>query len=245
MLTISFSDQTKVSVEKARVLERPSCFRSLAQTHPDSVAYGATGGECRTALLEYFGSGRVDAEDIQERNDLHCDLKEWEIPVAAWPCDLRLLAQQQEKAEAEDLSVAYQMNWVPGAVADAKQLVRASKDPEMHLLVTPGTGKFDMDVGREHQHMFRDDFDRINKRALRAIESGLEECLHMNVWSNHRTGALTVSIPPSLKRKWREDDRMGPLRAAVRLANQPGLSVLERLRRLEEHCGLGDGACGD
>ena len=241
MFTITFRDGSKVSVDRQKLLERDSCFQPLAETTGDGVRFDATGGECRSALLEYLGAGAVEAREIQRRADLRSDLEAWGVPVVAWPNDLRLRAMEEERAAALELSLAYQLTWVPGLVADCQQIVRESTHPTVFMKVSPGTARFNVAAS---DHDFSE-VDRISERAFTAVKKDLEASLHMHVSAETRTGLVIVWLPDTpLKRK-----RSGPDpdcwgadagRDLREMFRRPKLSVFDRLRRLEEHCGIQD-----
>lgn len=234
MFTIIFNDLSKLAVDRDQLLLRDSCFRPLAETAQSHVRYDATDGHCRSALLEYMGTGMVEAQDIEERGDLRSDLEAWAVPVSAWPPDLRLRFLSEEREAEKERSVDYQKHWVAKAVSDSVALVRAASEDIVTLQIIPAAGEFEV---------VRKDSWRsgptINRKAFEAIEAGLKRALHMNVLARVESGTVRVSltIEPPKRRKVANVLSLHNYRLEAVMQDHP-VSLLDRIERLERHCGI-------
>lgn len=234
MFTIIFNDLSKLAVDRAQLLLRDSCFRPLAETAQSHVRFDATDGHCRSALLEYMGTGMVEAQEIEERGDLRSDLEAWAVPVSAWPPDLRLRFLSEEKAAERERSVEYQKRWVAKAISDAVTLVRAASEDTVTLQLTPAAGQFE--VVRKNCWRLE---PTINRTAFEAIETGLRRALHMKVVARVESGNIRVSLDsePPKRRKLHNELPLHHYHLEAAMQDHP-VPLLDRIKRLEKHCGI-------
>ena len=198
MFRITFSDQCYLEELRSKVSSRESCFKPAAELG-ESVRTDRNSRN-REALREYLGCGTVDAEAIQDRESLHEDLDAWDIPVSAWPFDLRML-EKEERAEAcKDRRLSYQMTWVPAAARDIIRLVKESygKPFPLSVFVIPDAGRFrvqlhlpgtsastsseeDSDEESSEEESEEGISEEISPAAFGQLASEVEKRLHMDV----------------------------------------------------------------
>ena len=143
MFKIKFSDGTTVSLSKAALRLRDSCFQPMVEDTDASEAYcECTDGHNRAVLHEYFGCGKIMAADVADRIRLLTDLDAWLIPVEAWPVDLRLSIKQRDMKFHKLQQSQYQMTWVPSAVAAIVENVGRADSLPIRFYIAVGDGAF-------------------------------------------------------------------------------------------------------
>lgn len=223
-------------LKKSRVALRESCFKPIACNSDvdDEVTFDATSGAHKEALLEYIGTGLVDATEDLDRQGLLKDLDAWAVPVSAWPTDLRLRALEADEQAQQDGRVAYQTAWVPAAVEDCLDVARQAQHTEFAISLAPGAGEFEVCLsegwGGQQKGL-------VNKEALKSIASQLADKLHVEVLVWPSSDRLKVNAKVANVAKVAKKRRVLVDAESIPVYDHP-LSLSERLDRLEQKLGM-------
>ena len=214
-------------LEKRSLAQRESCFKPIARNldADEEVTFEATSGVHRHALSEYCGTGLVNATDVLNRSELMKDLDAWNVPVCAWPTDLRLEQLEDDKEAQEDARLAYQKDWVPAAVADCMDVARLAQQADFDIAVVPGAGRFNVSLKQEEQRV---ETGLVNKEAFNDIETQLEQKLHMRVVNIPEDNLMAMAVKGGSKKR----------KSLFTFTYNHPLSICERLDRLEERLGM-------